>query len=107
MLLFLLLAVDLSTGFVGAYFEYETPDIAVYINYFGISTMAGMGKVKTTNFMSSAFDGGVLGVFSGGVLSCGGVLWLSACYSSPTRVVTRVTSSLVIIIVGRVSLPPD
>ena len=85
-LLFLLLAVDLSTGFVGAYFEYETPDIAVYINYFGISTMAGMVKVKTTNFMSSAFYGSVLGVFSEGVLSCGGVFkpthliaWLSVC----------------------------
>ena len=46
------LAVDISTGgSVGADFEYETPDIAVYINYFGISTMAGMVKVKTTNFM--------------------------------------------------------
>ena len=54
-LLFLLLAVDLSTGSVGADFEYETPDIAVYINYFGISTMAELGKVLTTDFMSSAF----------------------------------------------------
>ena len=72
-LLFLLLAVDLSTVSVGADFEYETLDTAVYINYFGISTMAGMEKVKTTNFMSSVYDWGVLGVFSGGVLSCGGV----------------------------------
>ena len=41
-LLFLLLAVDLSTVSVGADFGYETLDTAVYINYFGISTMAGM-----------------------------------------------------------------
>ena len=68
------MAVDISTGrSVGAAFEYENPDIAVYINYFGISTMAELGKVLTTDFMSSAFGGGVLGVFSGGVLSCGGV----------------------------------
>jgi len=71
-LLFLLLAVDLSTVSVGADFEYETLDTAVYINYFGFSTMAGMEKVKTTN-LSSVYDGGVLGVFSGGVLSCRGV----------------------------------
>ena len=60
MLLFLLLSVDLSTVSVGVYFEYDTLDTAVYITYFGISTMAGMVKVKTTNFMSSAFYGGVL-----------------------------------------------
>ncbi len=37
--------------------------------------------------MSSAFGGGVLGVFSGGVLSCGGLLQL---HSSPTKIVTQV-----------------
>jgi len=72
-LLFLLLAVDLSTVSVGADFEYETLDTAVYINYFGISTMAGQGKVKTLNFMGSVYDGGVRGFLSGGVLSCGAV----------------------------------
>ena len=64
---------DLSTVSVGVYFEYDTLDTAVYITYFGISTMAGMVKVKTTYLMSSAFYGSVLGVLIEGVLSCGGV----------------------------------
>ena len=68
---------DRSTVFVGADFEYETPDFAVYINYFGISTMAGMGKVLTTNFMSSAFGGGVLGVSVGACSAVGACLALS------------------------------
>ena len=72
-----LLAGDLSTGSVGADFEYETPDIAVYINYFGISTMAGMGKVLTTDFMSSAFGGGVLGVSVRACSAVGACLALS------------------------------
>jgi len=77
MLLFLLLAVDLSTGSVGASFEYETPDIEVYINYFGISTMAGMGKVKTTNFMGCVLGGGVGGVSGGAFSAVGACLALS------------------------------
>ena len=49
-LLFLLLAVDLSTGSVGADLEYETPDIGVYINFFGISTIAELGRVLRQTF---------------------------------------------------------
>ena len=90
MLLFLLLSVDLSTVSVGVYFEYDTLDTAVYITYFGISTMAGMIKVKTTYLMSSAFYGSVLGVLIEGVLSCGGVFdlvgWLALPFNCSGRV---------------------
>ena len=87
---------------MGAYFEYETPDIAVYINYFanvvvvvamGISTMAGMGKVMTTDLMFFLFPylgmlvlsswWGRAQALSGGVLgSQWGRTWLSvgACF---------------------------
>jgi len=49
-LLFLLLAVDLSTASVGAGLEHETPDIGVSINFFGISSIAELVRVLRQTF---------------------------------------------------------